>query len=120
MAKDGAMPEEKVPLKKYRLGNQAAEYELITKYLGWFPEKHKDWEDWATKDFFTISKTKPELLTIVSADGKEKVILLMDHALSRAAFPLSFLGEERSKKWWWFYKVATKENPDVKFIIPLH
>lgn len=108
--------------RTYRLGNQDKEYQLITDYLGWFPEGQSDWEAWIEKHIFEPSDTRknPELLTLVSPDKKEKVELLMGHALIKDAFPLDFFTEVRAKKWWRFYKVSNKENPAVEFVIPLH
>ncbi len=119
MAKDGAMPQQTPPLK-YRLGNQSTEYELITTYLGWIPNGYIDWEDFATKNMFKLSSERPREITLTSPDQKEKVELLMDHALVKDAFPLSFFGEERAENWWRFYKVSTKRDPRTQFVIPLH
>ena len=114
---------------KYRLGNQPEEYELVTKYLGWIPDGFPDWQSWIrsedekkyAKELHEILKDQPPVqLIIVSPDKKEKVTLLMDHQVSKDAFPLSFYGEKRAEKWWQFYIVALQEKPDEKFIIPLY
>jgi len=116
-------------IKKYRIGNQSEEYELITKYLGWTPENFSYWNDWICAEneqklkidsLERLSEKTPKPLTIFSPDKKESVTLLMDHALIKDAFPMDFFGEERSKDWSLFYKVSTKENPEVQFVIPLH
>jgi len=105
--------------KKYRLGNQSREYELITKYLGWLPEGISDWHDWVWETYFKSSTSGTEL-TIVSPDQKQKVTLKMKQFIIKDAFPLSFYGEERAQGWHRFYIVSLLETPLELFIIPLH
>lgn len=106
--------------KKYRLGNQAKEYELQTKYLGWLPEGFTDWYDWVWENYFNHDPIPP--LTIMSPDKNEKVILQMHQFIIKDAFPLSFFGEKRSENWFRFYIVSLASNEPLpeKFIIPLH
>lgn len=105
---------------RYRLGNQDKEWELRTDYLNWTPEGCPNWDKWCTEDMFGLSSDEPRELVITNPNSNQKVTLLMDHALIKSAFPLSFLIEERAKDWYRFYKVALKEHPDEQFIIPLH
>lgn len=105
-------------VKKYRLGNQPEEYELVTAYLGWLPSGYASWKEWDMS--FLWEKKPPKEITLHSPDKKEEVSLFLIQALSKDAFPLEFFSEERAKNWWHFYKVATKENPAVEFVIPLH
>ena len=112
-------------VKKYRLGNQSEEYELITKYLGWIPEGFTSWYKWhwAEQKRRLKSSFKPgpaPEVTIVSPDQSQKIILLMHQQIIKDAFPLNFFGEERAKDWHQFCIVSEKETPKEQFIIPLH
>lgn len=106
-------------IKKYRLGNQPEEYELITDYLGWLPKETNNWFKFLhpASDFNFDANGKD--VTIVSPDKKE-ITLHIDHEIVKDAFPLSFYGERRANKWHAFCVVSTKDNPEKKFIIPLH
>lgn len=105
--------------KKYRLGNQPQEYELVTKYLGWFPEGKTSWEH-LFYPFVSFKEEDNQKVVIVSPDKKEKATIILDHKIIKDAFPMSFLTEERAKNWRGFCIVSTIENPNEKFIIPLH
>lgn len=114
---------------RYRLGNQAKEYELVTKYLGWLPYGFPDWESWLkSEDEKKYSKELPEILTkqpplhltIYSPDKEQYIELLMDRVIGKSAFPSSIYSEESANDWWRFYIVALQEKPDEQFIIPLY
>lgn len=102
---------------KYRLGNKDKEYELIATYLGWLPEGYADWHDWVQANYF--NKEPNFEFIIVSPNKEEKVTLIMDHLVTKDAFPLSFLREERAKEWFRFCIVSLLEEPIDQFIIPL-
>ena len=104
--------------KKYRLGNQSKEYELVTQYLGWSPED-MSWDDWCDLRLFSDS-SEIIPLTIWNPAKTENVELVMIQALVKDAFPMSFYGEDRAINWRRFYKVTTRDNPNVEFVIPLH
>lgn len=106
--------------KKYRLGNKPEEYELVTKYLGWFPEDNNSWEHLFFPFIPLSSEIKNKEIVIVSPNKTDKATIILHHQIIKDAFPLSFFGEERSKNWHHFCIVSTKENSNEKFIIPLH
>ena len=106
-------------LKKYRLGNQPDEYELVTEYLGWLPEDGSNWDD--VFPFFASSPEKGrEEVTLVNPEKNKKVTIIIDHRIIKDAFPMSFYGEEGSEDWHNFCIVSSKDEPSKKFIIPLH
>lgn len=105
--------------KKYRLGNQPEEYELVTKYLGWTPEKELDWDN-VFPMLSSISETKGKKVTIVNGQKDSRVNLIIDHRIIKDAFPMEFYGEERADNWCQFCIVSTEDLPEEKFIIPLH
>ncbi|HNW71863.1 MAG TPA: hypothetical protein PKZ36_01775 [Candidatus Paceibacterota bacterium] len=106
-------------LKKYRLGNQPTEYELVTEYLGWLPEDASSW--W---DVFQIMVSSSEItgkeITITNPEKNKKITIIIDHRIVKDAFPMSFFVEERAKNWYDFCIVSSKDKPSEKFIIPLH
>ena len=59
-------------LKKYRLGNQPDEYELVTKYLGWLPEGVRDWMD-LLFPYSDIPIKGRELIIVNPKDINEKI-----------------------------------------------
>ncbi len=105
--------------KKYRLGNQSAEYELVTKYLGWVPEKELDWDN-VFPFFAPSSETKGKEVTIINSQKDSRVTLVIDHQIIKDAFPMSFYRENRAENWHRFCIVSIKDTPVEKFIIPLH
>jgi hypothetical protein len=105
--------------KKYRLGNQPEEYELVTKYLGWVPEKDLDWDN-VFPILSSSSETKGKEVTIVNSRKDSMVTLVIDHRIIKDAFPMSFYGEDRADNWHHFCIVSMKDTPAEKFIIPLH
>lgn len=105
--------------KKYRLGNQDVEFELVTRYLGWLPEGVKDWGD-IFSPLTPSSETNGKEVTLINPEKDEKVSIIIDHLVIKDAFPLSFYGEERARFWRYFCIVSNKDKPLEKFIIPLH
>ncbi|MCX6794861.1 MAG: hypothetical protein NTY31_02665 [Candidatus Falkowbacteria bacterium] len=99
-------------MKKYCLGNQPEEYELREDYLGWLPENDEDWGD------LCLEFIKNTELIIVNPQ-KTKKTLFFHNFIIKDAFPMSFYGEERSKKWNNFAIVSETETSE-KFIIPLY
>lgn len=108
--------------KKYRLGNQPEEYELVTAYLGYLPEGLKDWfaHAFLTPLIADYSKKEQEIVIVNPENPEEKIALVFRQVISRAAFPLEFYGEERAMQWNHFGIVAKKDKPSEHFIIPLH
>ncbi len=104
---------------KYRLGNQPEEYELSEEFLGWTPEGVDSWEKFHDK-LFPFSEKPPKKITLVNKDGKERVTLILHHYLLKDAFPSRLYGESRAVNWWNFLKVSKEEEPEKKFIIPMH
>lgn len=107
-------------VKKYRLGNQPEEYELVIDYLGWLPENEKNW-DIISYPLLSSSDIKGKEIIIVNPKNyNEKVILIISHIIIKEAFPMSFYSEKRAENWSSFCIVSKKDNPFEKFIIPLH
>lgn len=107
-------------MAKYRFVNQTVEYELLDKYLGWFPKGFADWEGFRHEYSSCDRESRPKNITLVSPSGKKTVVLNLDKHLTREAFPMSFFGEQRAVLWWHFLLVSKKETPKTKFIIPMH
>jgi hypothetical protein len=116
------------PVKKYRIGNQPEEYELVTKYLGWNPAETADWDTWCDMQvtgtlFPTSDKCKDSsdsTVILVSPDKKEQVVFHLHTAITKDAFPFKFFREEVSLHWHRFLIVSRKQNPEEKCIIPMH
>jgi hypothetical protein len=104
--------------KKYRLGNQPKEYELVTNYLGWLPEHKKDWFDFLFP--FNSSEIRGRKIIILNPQKTEKIEIILHQQIIKDAFPLSFFGEERAKNWHHFCIVSKADKATEQFIIPLH
>lgn len=104
-------------IKKYRLGNQNEEYELVTDYLGWLPENKTEWTDLLFP--FCLNRGEKEAV-IINPEKTEKITIVMHQQIIKDAFPMSFFSEERAYNWHNFYIVSIKDNPSKKFIIPLY
>ncbi len=107
-------------VKRYRLGNQDKEYELVTEYLGWLPKNEFTWEG-VFPALTLSSETKDKEVTLMSPNEEaHEVTVIIDHQITKDAFPMSFYREDRSKDWHNFCIVSSKDKPSEKFIIPLH
>ncbi len=117
-----------VGTKKYHLGNQPQEYELVTKYLGHHPDSYENWRTWNDEQEDKILNAKhdewPSIsgikLSLISNKNELSANLIIHQRLIKDAFPLPFYGEERARDWTHFLIVSTQENPEEKFIIPMH
>ena len=110
--------------RKYRISGQAGEYDLVTKYLDWFPEGFKSWIVWSDKAFKRFSLKFEDTVTevtIVNADESEKITLLIYKRLLKDALGpnTSIYGDKRADNVNYFYLVSTQSDPTNKFIIPL-
>ncbi len=105
---------EKVPTKKYRLGNQPEEYVLVLEYVDFVPEGFTSWYDFSDP----FKKINGKEVRVVNPKTNESVVLVIDHPLILDAFPMSFFLEEESKKWHVYCTVTLKDKPEEKFIIP--
>jgi hypothetical protein len=102
-------------MKKYRLGNKSAEYELKEDYLEW---TMKNVKDMALNNFSSVEGKKLIITKTNLNNKKEKKSLFLFRFIIKDAFPLDFFGEERSKCWNLFAIVAESRNSE-KFIIPV-
>lgn len=89
----------------------------MTKYIGWLPKDKNDWDDLC---FASSSEIRNTELTIVNPEKTEEIKLIIDVIIIKEAFPWHIYLEDRTKKWYRFCIVSTKEDSDTKFIIPLH
>lgn len=107
-------------MKKYRLGNTDDEYELVTKYLGWFPVGANNWFDFLDQFIASFDYRGKEITIVNCNNSEENCMLVLHQQIVKDAFPMSFFGEKRAENWHSFCIVSTKENPTERFIIPLH
>jgi hypothetical protein len=106
--------EVKMNKKKYRLGNQDKEYQLLDSFIGFIPEGFPNWDEWNN----ILGKKKyPCNVTLVK--GNEKTNVFFKQIIIKDAFPMSFFGEKRANDWRLFGICAYKEGEE-EFIIPLY
>lgn len=107
-------------VKKYRLGNQPEEYELSGKYLEWRLDGFTGWREFHDKYSLFGRDNRPSTITLVSPDGKEKIVFILHQWVIKDAFPMSIYSDERADDWWNFLVVSVKGKSDEKFVIPMY
>lgn len=100
--------------KRYRLGNQPTEYELITDFLRYNPLENT-WDE--IFDPLLINNYKDMVITLSLDSHSVKIIL--HQQIIKDAFPMSVYSEERFDDWNTFCIVSYVSDPDALFIIPI-
>jgi len=106
----------------YQIGDQTP-VKLVETYLGWKLSSYGNWNTFLMMYKSHRNHHRHRLVELSCQTGKNKILLEVQQHFSITDFPKNFFEEAEktgADKWDRFALVSLCDNPEERFLIPLH